>query len=50
MMKLIEINDALFDHGRFRSKVIFTDAAGGFAAALEIMRKIWPEMRHLLCR
>ena len=50
MMKLIKINDALFDHGRFCPKVVFTDAAKGFAAALEIMRMLWPEVRHLLCR
>jgi hypothetical protein len=50
MMKLIEINDAIFDYGRFYPKVILTDAANGFATALEIMCELWPEVRHLLCR
>jgi len=49
-MKLIEINDAIFDHGRFHPKVVLTDAANGFALALETMRELWPEVRHLLCR
>ena len=49
-MKLIEINDAIFDHGRFHSKVVLIDAANGFALALETMRELWPEVRHLLCR
>ena len=49
-MKLIEINDAIFDHGRFHPKVILTDAANGFAHALEIMCELWPEVRHLPSR
>ena len=49
-IKLIKINDAIFDHGKFHPKVVLTDAAKGFAAALEIMRKVWPELIHLLCR
>jgi len=50
MMKLIEINDAIYDHGRFHPKIVLTDAAPGFALALEFMCELWPEMRHLLCR
>ena len=49
-MKLIEINDAIFDHGRFHPKVVLTDAANGFALTLETMCELWPEVRHLLCR
>ena len=49
-MKLIEINDAIFDHGRFHPKIILTDGASDFALALELMCELWPEMRHLLCR
>ena len=49
-MKLIEINDAIFDHGRFHPKVVLTDAANSFALALETMRELWPEVRHLLYR
>ena len=50
IVKLIEINDAIFDHRTFSLKVVLTDAALGFALALEIMSELWPAVRHLLCQ
>ena len=44
-MKLIEINNAIFDHRRFHPKVVLTDAANGFALALETMGELlWLEV------